>query len=94
MTVLRQTTTKKGKARYWVDFVSDRRHQRKFQIFEDACAYLYLNWFCYKINNRSVNDDAVFDSANLKEMMQKGMDVAEPVWIIGFPEKVTLKLKT
>ena len=70
MTVLRQTTTKKGKTRYWVDFVSDRRHQRKFQIFEDACEYLYLNWFCYNINNRSVNDDAVFDSATLREMMQ------------------------
>ena len=25
--------------------------------------------------------------ANLKEIMQKGMDVSEPVWIIGFPEK-------
>lgn len=70
MTVLRQTTTQKGKARYWVDFVSDRRHQRKFRYFEDACEYLYLNWFCYKINNRSVNDDAVFDSATLKEMLQ------------------------
>jgi integrase len=69
VTVLRQTKTKKGKTRYWVDFVSDRRHQRKFQIFEDACEYLYLNWFCYKINNRSVNDDAVFDGATLKEMM-------------------------
>ena len=69
MTVLRQTTTKKGKARYWVDFVSDRRHQRKFQVFENACEYLYLNWFCYKINNRSVNDDAVFDGVTFKEML-------------------------
>lgn len=70
MTVLRQTKTKKGKTRYWVDFLSDRRHQKKFQRFDDACEYIYLNWFCYKINNRSVIIDAVFNSATLNEMLQ------------------------
>lgn len=67
--MLRKVKTKKGKARWWLDFVSDHRHQKRFQLLEDACEYLYLNWFCYKINNRSVNDDAVFNNASLKEML-------------------------
>ena len=67
--MLRKVKTKKGKVRWWLDFVSDHRHQKKFQLLEDACEYLYLNWFCYKINNRSVNDDAVFNNASLKEML-------------------------
>ena len=70
MATLKQVKTKKGKTRYWVDFDLDRRHQRKFQLLDDACEYLYLNWFCYKINHRSVMNDAVFFNASLVEMIQ------------------------
>ena len=70
MATLKQVRTGKGKTRYWVDFYLDKRHQRKFQLLDDACEHLYLNWFCYKINHRSVMNDAVFVNASLNEMIQ------------------------
>ena len=70
MPTLRKTLTKKSKrTTYWVDFASDKRHQRKFQLFEDACEYIYHNWFVYKINTRSVMNDAVFFNASFDEMI-------------------------
>ena len=70
MPTLKKTLTKKSKrTTYWVDFASDKRHQRKFQLFEDACEYIYHHWFVYKINTRSVMNDAVFFNASFDEMI-------------------------